>query len=192
MKKLSDWEMKTGSELLKKVGIKKGDVVLDFGCNDGNYTIPAAKIVGEKGSIFAIDKDNSYFDLINNKARIMELENIDMIDTSGELKFYFDDNFFDFVMLYDVLHYLKFSDRNILYKEIFRIVKYDAILSVYPKHTSGNFPLMELRNVSVDDLIVEIEDYKFVFSQKICDELSHDGHLENGCVLNFTKNKQRL
>lgn len=33
-------------EILKKIGIKKGQVILDFGCGVGNYTIPAAKIIG--------------------------------------------------------------------------------------------------------------------------------------------------
>ena len=31
-------------EILKRVGIEKGQTVLDFGCGGGNYTIPAAKI----------------------------------------------------------------------------------------------------------------------------------------------------
>ena len=35
-------------EILKKIGIKKGQVILDFGCGVGNYTIPAAKIIGKK------------------------------------------------------------------------------------------------------------------------------------------------
>ena len=187
MTKLSDWESKTGVDFLKKVGIKNGDKVLDFGCNIGNYTIPAAIIVGEKGTVFAIDDDDYTYDLIKNKGKLTKLDNIRTIDTKGKLNFDFKDNFFNFVMLYDVLHYLNFQRRKTLYQEIFRILKTDAILSVHPKHTIGNFPLMELRNVTLKELIIEIENNGFEFRQKICSELSHDGHLEDGCIINFRK-----
>ena len=39
-------------ELLKAVGIKKGQTVLDFGCGEGNYTIPAAKLVKNEGKVY--------------------------------------------------------------------------------------------------------------------------------------------
>ena len=57
MTKLSDWESKIGVEFLKKVGIRKDDKVFDFGCGNGNYTIPAAIIAGDKGAVFAIDDE---------------------------------------------------------------------------------------------------------------------------------------
>ena len=36
-------------------GIKKGSHVLDYGCGPGFCTIPAAKIVGPQGVIYALD-----------------------------------------------------------------------------------------------------------------------------------------
>lgn len=187
MTKLSDWESKTGVDFLKKVGIKKDYIVLDFGCNIGNYTIPASILVEEKGTVFAINEDDHTYNLIKNKAKLIKSDNIKTIDTKGKLNFDFVDNFFDFVMLYDVLHYLNFPKRKTLYQEIFRILNTDAILSVYPKHIIGNFPMMELRNVSLPELIAEIENNGFKFSQNICGELSHDEHLEDGCIINFRK-----
>ncbi|NQT65728.1 MAG: methyltransferase domain-containing protein [FCB group bacterium] len=140
MIKLSDWEIITGVDFLKSAGIKKNHIILDFGCNVGNYTIPAAIIAGKKGSVFAIDEDNHNFGQIADKAKLSGLNNITTIKTTGELNFDFSDNFFDFIMLYDVLHYLNSQRRKILYKEIFRILKTDAILSAHPKHIIGNFP----------------------------------------------------
>ena len=45
-------------QLLKDVGIKAGQVVLDFGCGSGTYTVPAARTVGDKGKVYALDKDS--------------------------------------------------------------------------------------------------------------------------------------
>lgn len=36
-------------------GIKEGSHVLDYGCGPGFCTIPAAKIVGSQGMIYALD-----------------------------------------------------------------------------------------------------------------------------------------
>lgn len=44
-------------EILRRIGIKRGQTVLDFGCGYGAYTIPVAKIVGEQGRVYALDKD---------------------------------------------------------------------------------------------------------------------------------------
>ena len=44
-------------EVLRRIGIKKGQTVLDFGCGYGAYTIPVAEIVGEQGRVYALDKD---------------------------------------------------------------------------------------------------------------------------------------
>ena len=187
MKKLSDWERKTGIDFLKKIGIKKSYKVLDFGCNNGNYTIPISTLVGNKGIVFAIDENKSALNELQKKSKLIKSDNIKIVHTNGELYFNIADDFFDFVMFYDVLHYLKLQQRTILYKEIFRVLKSNAILSVHPKHIIGNFPLSELRNVTLNDLISEIEDVGFKYSKKICSELSHDSHLEEGCIINFVK-----
>jgi len=77
-------------EILEKACIKRGKTVLDFGCGSGTYTIPAAKIVGEKGIVYALDKDKKVLDKLMQKAESVHLGNINIkrIDTSGELKIF--------------------------------------------------------------------------------------------------------
>ena len=42
-------------KLLKAAGLKSGQKVLEVGCGPGFFTIPAAKIVGEEGFVYAVD-----------------------------------------------------------------------------------------------------------------------------------------
>jgi ubiquinone/menaquinone biosynthesis C-methylase UbiE len=42
-------------ETLVKAGIKPGDVILDIGCGIGYFAMPAARMVGPKGLVYAVD-----------------------------------------------------------------------------------------------------------------------------------------
>ncbi|MCK4972036.1 MAG: methyltransferase domain-containing protein, partial [Candidatus Heimdallarchaeota archaeon] len=42
-------------KVVEEIGIQPGNVVLDYGCGLGSFSIPAAKIVGEKGKVYALD-----------------------------------------------------------------------------------------------------------------------------------------
>jgi precorrin-6B methylase 2 len=65
---LKRWLEEVGERCLREVGISKGQIVLDFGSDSGNYTIPAARIVGEEGRVYALDKDRRDLDKLMQKA----------------------------------------------------------------------------------------------------------------------------
>jgi len=113
-------------EVLERTGITRGQLVLDFGCGSGMYTIPAAKIVGEQGRVYALDKDKKALDELMQKAESTGLRNIERMDTSGGLKIDLPDESVDVVLLFDVLHSYYFpqaDDRRTLLNEIHRIMK---------------------------------------------------------------------
>ena len=163
---------------LQKAGIKRGKTVLDFGCGSGTYTIPAAKIVGEEGIVYALDKDKKVLDELMQKAEYAGLENIKRIDTSGDLKIPLDDESVDIVLLYDVFHSYYFSqvaDRRKLLEEVYRVSKRDAIISVWPKHMES-------------EAKEEIENANIYFEREYSGTLIHDNEdIEKGKVLNFRK-----
>jgi ubiquinone/menaquinone biosynthesis C-methylase UbiE len=43
-------------EEIKKINLKAGQTVLDYGCGIGSCTIPAARLVGKGGKVYALDK----------------------------------------------------------------------------------------------------------------------------------------
>ena len=48
-------ELLPPDETLIKLGLHEGDVMADIGCGIGYFTIPASKIAGDSGNIFAMD-----------------------------------------------------------------------------------------------------------------------------------------
>ena len=184
---MQNWETEDGVKYLKNFGIKTGQVVLDFGANDGNYSIPAAILVGNSGSVYAIDKERESLNNLELKAKKLGLDNIKIIKNSGEVKLSLGNDSIDVVLLYDILHYLKQEERKILYGEVYRVLKPDGLLSVYPKHVIEDYPLSEFQHLHFDDIKQEIQDSGFLFDQKYCAKMSHNDEINSGCVLNFTK-----
>jgi ubiquinone/menaquinone biosynthesis C-methylase UbiE len=124
-------------QLLKDVGIKAGQVVLDFGCGSGTYTVPAARIIGDKGKVYALDKDSKVLNKLMQRAQSVGLNNVESIDTHGELEIGLADGSVDVVLLFDVLHSYYFprpEDRRKLLDEVHRICKAEALVLVYPEH----------------------------------------------------------
>ena len=175
------WLREEGEKVFKDIGIKKGSIILDFGCGSGNYTIPVAKTVGKEGKIYALDKDRTDLSKLMQKAKLFGLENIEIIKTSGGLKIPLGNEYVDVVLLYDVLHIYYFSqgEREKLLKEVHRVLKPHSLLSVYPKH-------MEL-----DEIKKEIEDANFYFENKYFKTLIHEDSYTDDYILNFRKADKR-
>ena len=183
-----DWLEKEGIDFLKKVGIKSYHTVLDFGSNEGNYTIPAAIITRGEGHVIAVDVEENYLEYIKSLAEKLKLSNIDYI-LNGEDNCLLNlkDSSIDFILLYDILHYFSHDFRIKLYKELLRLLKKDGVLSVFPKHNREDWPHSNFAHLSLTDIIKEIESEGFRFYQKICGLLNHFGMFERNCVYNFKK-----
>lgn len=179
------WLEKKGISFFKNVGLKKEFKVVDFGCGEGHYSIPAAKFVGEKGKVFAVDKDKGVIEKMKQIARQYNLKNIEFVNVETVLPL--KKEMADFVMCYDMLHYLKKEGRKKVYEEVYRVLKEEGIFSVYPKHYKKDYPLWELSNMSLKDIIKEIEEENFKFKEKIVTECLHDTYLNKCEILNFIK-----
>jgi len=181
------WESKEGVEFLRKAGIRKNHIVLDFGCGMGHYTIPAARIVASTGFVYAVDKERQAVSKLRQKAQANNFKNIKVMKASGQIELDFESESINVVLFYDVLHYLGKNDRKKLYQEAFRVLKQDGLLSVYPKHTLEDNPIQQFKELNLNDVKREFEDSDFYFEQKYCGIISHDDGLNQGCVLNFRK-----
>ena len=184
---MTQWETVDGAKFLKKIGLKAAQRVLDFGCRVGHYTIPAAKVVGNKGIVYAVDKEQQALNELEQKAVHLNLKNIRIINTSGRIQIDLRNDSIDVVLFYDVLHYHGKEEREKLYAEAHRVLKQGGLLSVYPKHTLEDNPIMEFQNLSLGEIKEEIQNSNFVFGKKYCGFISHDDDFNQGCILNFRK-----
>jgi ubiquinone/menaquinone biosynthesis C-methylase UbiE len=111
---------------LSGLGIMPGHTVLDFGCGAGSYSIAAAGIVGDSGSVQALDIHPTALRMVEGRASGSNLSNVETI--YSDLETGLDDESVDAVLLFDVLRGRK--DVKSLLDEMHRVLKPSGVLNV--------------------------------------------------------------
>jgi predicted methyltransferase len=181
------WLSIDGPEFIAKIGISAGHTVVDFGCGDGYYTFPSARVVQAEGRVYALDNDELAVQKIKRKAAENLFENIISLLVPENLSLELDEEIADVALLYDVLHYLQKSTRKDVYAELHRLLKYEGLLSVYPKHYRSDSPMWSLADMSLHDIIKEITEMGFRFENKRHEKLFHFHSYTSGYILTFRK-----
>lgn len=129
--KFIDLIWKNPQRRLKKIPLKKGMTVVDYGCGPGRYTLPVARLVGPKGKIFAVDIQPLAINVIKEKAAHGSLTNIEAIKVDS-YSTGIQGSSVDLVLFIDTLHLI--GDCGALFREIHRILKLDGFLFMDPGH----------------------------------------------------------
>jgi ubiquinone/menaquinone biosynthesis C-methylase UbiE len=166
--------------VLRNLGLKAGHVVADFGCRAGRYAVPAARIVGKRGRVYAIDRDADSLARLELRASELELDNIhprrvDLLAESLPL----EPHTIDVAFLFDVLHGVFFPQKRqrlALFEKVRRAVKPEGRLAVYPTHGRKHGPFMK-------QLESEIAEAGFREVNRSRRQLLHDDRLVRGWVL---------
>lgn len=112
-------EMLPPEKTLIDIGLHEGDIMADVGCGIGYFTIPAAKIVGDSGYVFAMDILPEMLQDVQLKARENNSSNIDTVLTE-ENNLKLESDKVNFAFLSTVLH--ETQDKRKFLNEIKRIV----------------------------------------------------------------------
>ncbi|MCA9444093.1 MAG: methyltransferase domain-containing protein [Candidatus Omnitrophica bacterium] len=88
---------------LKELRVEKGWTVCDLGCGNGYYSLPLARMVGEKGKVIGVDIQPEMLQMLMDRAKQRGIDNIEptqgsVIDPNLE------PNSIDLMILVDVYH----------------------------------------------------------------------------------------
>ena len=64
---------------LNGAGIRSGQEILEIGCGTGFFTIPAAKLVGDEGCVYAVDSHPMAIEQVARKIQDAGLTNVKLI-----------------------------------------------------------------------------------------------------------------
>jgi ubiquinone/menaquinone biosynthesis C-methylase UbiE len=110
-------------EKVLKNHVNQGMCVLDIGCGMGYFSLPMAKLVGEKGSVLAIDLQERMLKALNRRAikanltknletRLCSNNSLNIADVTGRI---------DFALAFAMIH--EVPDKARLFEEIFKALK---------------------------------------------------------------------
>jgi len=114
-------------KLLNAAGLKPRQKVLEVGCGPGLFTIPAAKIVGEKGRVYALDVNPLSVETVRRKINEKGLKNIEVILADAS-ETGLPDESVDVAFLFGVIHAL--DDVDAVMREMHRVLKVRGVLSI--------------------------------------------------------------
>lgn len=112
--------------LLEKINIQPDWVVADFGSGSGHWAVELAKLVGEKGKVYAIDILRSTLESVQTLAKIHNVSNIetrwsDIEKTSG-----LEQDSCDLVVISNLFFQADQSNYKIVLEEAFKVLKEDG------------------------------------------------------------------
>ncbi|EPY2278833.1 class I SAM-dependent methyltransferase [Clostridium sporogenes] len=96
---------KNSSEVIKKLEIKKGDIIGDIGSGGGFFTFQFSKIVGTDGKIFAVDTNQKLLSHINKISKRNEIQNIETM-LSNETGCPLPNTSCNFIFMRNVFHHI--------------------------------------------------------------------------------------
>jgi ubiquinone/menaquinone biosynthesis C-methylase UbiE len=112
---------------LNAAGLKPGQRVLEIGCGPGFFTIPAAKIVGEKGNVYALDINPLAIKRVQEKIKIEGATNIETI-LADAAQTDLPEQRFDLVFLFGFTRPI--GQRMKIWIELHRVLKPTGMLSI--------------------------------------------------------------
>jgi len=117
-------ELLDPKEILSKLGVRKGSRIADLGCGGaGHFIIPAASLVGEKTTAYAVDILKSILRAVISKARLAGINNIKSVWSNLEIvgATKIKEKSLDFTLLINILFQSK--EQESIIKEAVRLLK---------------------------------------------------------------------
>ena len=130
-------------KILERAGLQPGQTVLEVGCGPGFFTIPAAKIVGKDGKVYAVDTHPLAIERVQNKINKAGINNVSLIHANAS-DTGLPDQSIDLAFMFG-LPYIQ-GGLDSLLTELYRIFKPDASLVFQKSRGSTEKLIAEVEN----------------------------------------------
>ena len=127
--------------VIERSGVKPGMTILDLGCGSGAFTLPAARVVGEQGKVYALDIQPAMLRQLERRLarqRNHDIGNVALKQASA-YKLPFADESLDLVMSVAAFH--EIPDKLRALREVMRILKKGGTLALTELILDPDYPL---------------------------------------------------
>ena len=137
-------------------GIKPGQIVVDYGCGPGRYTVEMSRLVGESGKVIAVDLVELALQETQKKLEAEGSHNYELKLAQG-----YDscvaDNIADIVFAIDMFHHI--AETNAFLREALRISKPDGSLILSGGHLTRKTVKEKVAASEIWDIVEERKEF---------------------------------
>ncbi len=155
----SSFHMHDPDNVFQELDLKEGDSFADLGCGPGDYSIGASRIVGESGTVYAVDKWKYLIDGLKAEAKSQGVANIEAMVADITEPLPMADDAVDACLLATVIHTLHSAkEARAIFNEIHRILRPSGRLGIIEckKEDQPFGPPVEMRlsHVQVENMVI--------------------------------------
>lgn len=162
-----------------KLKIKKGAKVLDIACGTGVVSTAAAQVISSKGRVMAIDQSPVMLDILEQKAKKMYLQNIDIHQMDAE-NLEFRKNYFDVSICSFGLFFM--NNLSLAVSDWLRVTKPGGKVLFTSFATSAFQPLLAQAIDSLKPYPLEYHShdaFEYLALEQNCEQLAKDAGLHD-------------
>jgi ubiquinone/menaquinone biosynthesis C-methylase UbiE len=157
------------SKLMPALEVKEGQTIADFGAGSGHHTFKLAKLVGDKGKVYAVDIQPEMLDIIGKKMRKDNVKNIIQVH-NNEKEAKLPEGKIDMVLMVDVYHELSYPYE--VAGELVKALKPGGrLIFVEFRLEDKKVPILDVHRMSLAQVKKEMEVFKDLKHQKTLNHL---------------------
>jgi ubiquinone/menaquinone biosynthesis C-methylase UbiE len=141
---------------IKTFDITPGMIIVDYGCGPARYTLRYAKLVGDKGKVYAVDIQELAIKAVQKKIEKNHLSNVEAKLANG-YNSGLPDHIADRVTVLDM--FFMIPDPIALLKELNRITKKNGVLIIDEGHQSRESAKQKIQASGAWEIIAETKDH---------------------------------
>ncbi len=165
-------------QVLEQIGVAEGEVLLDAGCGEGRFAIPAASMLGEKGKVYAADTSAERIAAVERLAHDRGLDQIEafVADVTEQIPVQADA--VDVCFMANVFHgFVENSAVKGELREIKRVLRPEGILAILDFRKDVDRPPGPPVSRRLDPLEVELLVARYGFQQESSAEVGRYHYL---------------
>lgn len=101
-------------QVIEEIGINAGDIVLDYGCGSGFWTVPMAKRVGRSGLVVATDQSAEKLSLVRRNCERVGVTNVKLLRSPYNSKIIPAEEKFSHIIISNILSIIAHAAELIL------------------------------------------------------------------------------
>lgn len=147
---------KSPDRKLDAFDIRKGQTVVDWGCGTGRYIKQASALVGDKGTVYAVDIHQLAIEAAAGIAGKYNLRNVRPVLTDGK-SVSIPSQTADLIYAFDMFHMVR--DTDTFLKELCRIARPEGLLILEDGHQARALSKEKVNHSGCWEIIIETKGY---------------------------------